>query len=116
MAGKLAPCVPGRPLTGSTLDLKRDPLGLLKRASELGDVTRMEFPFVTLHLLSHPDHVKRVLVQEHRNYNKQTNGHRILRLFLGEGMLMSEGEAWRKRRRIAQPAFHHQELARFSRI
>lgn len=114
MAGNLAPCVPGRPLTGSTLDLKRDPLGLFQRAAELGDVARMQFPLVTLHLLSNPEHVKRVLVQQHRNYNKQTNGHRVLRLFLGEGMLMSEGEAWRKRRRIAQPAFHHQELARFA--
>lgn len=113
---KLAPLVPGRPLSGSLQDLKRDPIGLFTRAALLGDVVRMEFPYVSLHLFAHPDHVRRVLVEQHRAYGKQTNGHRVLKLFLGEGMLVAEGEAWRKKRRLAQPAFHHQEVGRFSTI
>jgi cytochrome P450 len=31
--------------------------------------------------------------------------------FIGEGLLTSDGEHWRKQRRIAQPAFHMKEIA-----
>ena len=30
---------------------------------------------------------------------------------MGEGLVTSEGEAWRRRRRIAAPAFHHRSIA-----
>ncbi len=34
----------------------------------------------------------------------------MLKLFLGNGLLTSEGDFWRKQRRLAQPAFHKEKL------
>jgi hypothetical protein len=63
------------------------------------------------YFFNHPDHIKHVLQDNNHNYSKQ---HRVTDLpkpFVGEGLLTSDGEVWRRRRRLAQPAFHRQRLA-----
>ena len=102
------PIVGHLPGTSGRLDM------LLKLAQELGPVVRLELPFVTAHLLSSPDHVERVLVKEHRLFNKKTRGYDQLRQFLGNGLVTSEGDFWLRQRRIAQPAFHKQRIAGFA--
>jgi cytochrome P450 len=56
-----------------------------------------------------PDYVKYVLVTNNRNYRKD-RATRKLSLLLGQGLLTSEGDFWRRQRRIAQPAFHRESL------
>ena len=97
------------------------PMGTFERLDHLmkislahGDVVRLEFPKLTAHLLSHPDHVQRVLIDDHRRFSKQTRGYETLRLFLGNGLVTSEGEFWLRQRRIAQPAFHRKRIAGFA--
>jgi cytochrome P450 len=58
--------------------------------------------------------VQRVLVDNNKNYDKQTRGYDALRVFLGNGLLTSEGDFWRRQRRIAQPAFHRDRIAAFA--
>ncbi|MEO6952209.1 MAG: cytochrome P450, partial [Polyangia bacterium] len=102
--------------TLSTLrSLKKDALGFLQSLREQhGDVVRFVVgPYVT-YLLARPEHIKRVLVDEAPRYTKQTRDYDMLRLSLGSGMLTSEGEFWRRQRRIAQPAFHRQQIGGFA--
>jgi cytochrome P450 len=110
---RLAPLFPGWPVVGALPALQRDLLGTFERAARLGDVVRFQLFHRTGHLLVHPDAVKHVLVDEHRKYGKQTRGYDTLRLVLGQGLVTSEGELWRRQRRIAQPAFHHARLVNF---
>lgn len=66
---------------------------------------RLRFFNVGIPLLNHPDHMECVLVTGKHNFIK----HRTKRLrprFLGEGLLTSEGNFWRRQRRLAQSAFH----------
>jgi cytochrome P450 len=88
-------------------------LGVFERAAELGDVVRIELPFRTGYAVGHPDGVRHVLVDNHKNYGKNTRGYRMLSIALGQGLVTSQGELWRRQRRIAQPAFHHQRISRF---
>ena len=60
-----------------------------------------------------PADIKRVLVTNHRNYTKGIGLDRI-KILLGNGIMTSEGELWRRQRRMIQPAFHRKATERFS--
>jgi cytochrome P450 len=107
------PTLPGKPFLGSLLDVRNDRIGTFMRAAQLGDVVHIHFPSQESVLLSHPDHVRRVFVDDHRLFGKQTRGYDALRLGLGNGLVTSEGSFWRRQRRIAQPAFHRRRIAGF---
>ena len=64
-------------------------------------------------VVHHPDDVKRVLVSNHRNYSKGVGIDRV-RMLLGNGIMTSEGEFWRRQRRMLQPAFHRRVIQRFA--
>ena len=94
--------------------MRRDPLATLVAASRIGNVSRIDLgPRGDAYVVTHPDGVKRVLLENQANYSKRTRGFDSLRLFLGQGLLTSEGDFWRRQRRIAQPAFHHRNLQAF---
>jgi cytochrome P450 len=95
---------------------RRDPLAFLRWAArEYGDVVRFDgWPFV-VHVLYHPDHVKYVLQENNRNYWKGNLIGRVKPL-IGDGLFTSEGDFWRRQRRLAQPAFHRQRIEAFATI
>ncbi|HEX8291489.1 MAG TPA: cytochrome P450 [Pyrinomonadaceae bacterium] len=99
---------------GQVVQFRRDPLALLTRlAREYGDVARFQAATQTVYLLSHPDHVRDVLVTHHARFKKGRALQRAKRL-LGEGLLTSEGDFWRRQRRLAQPAFHRQRVSGYA--
>jgi cytochrome P450 len=111
----LAPTPPTKHLVAGHLgEMRADRLAFVTRAARAhGDVVRLRFGWITGHLLAHPDHVRHVLVEQHRNYDKDTPGFEKLRGILGQGLLTSEGDLWRRQRRIAQPAFQKERIASF---
>src|SRR5919197_750609 len=118
MATALRPLPPGpkgRPLTGHLPELKRDWLGAFTRyAREYGDFVPLRVGPQRAVLLSHPDYVEYILVTNNRNFIKSPilrNARRVM----GNGLLTSEGDFWRRQRRLAQPAFHKQRLAAYGR-
>ena len=99
---------------GSLTGFRRDPLDLLMSGfRELGDVVHFRLFTRDLVLVAHPNDVRYVLQQHTGNYDKRTRGFEVLRTFLREGLLTSEGDHWLRQRRIAQPAFHHKRIAAF---
>jgi cytochrome P450 len=61
------------------------------------------------YLVNHPDAVKRVLIDNHKNYIKGVGFERV-KLLLGNGIIVSDGEFWKQQRRMVQPAFHRDML------
>ena len=113
-AGLQAPGPRGLPWLGSVFPAWRDPLGFFTSTRrEHGDVVRLKFGPYVYYLVSDPSVVKHVLVDNPKGYTKSRN-YIGLKITLGEGLLTSEGEHWRKQRKLAQPAFHRDKLAGFA--
>lgn len=102
----------GYPLIGSLPRFRREPLSTLVNAQrEWGDVVRMDLGLERFYLLSHPEHVEHVLQGNAKGYVK---GYDKVRVLLGNGLVMNEGESWLRQRRLMQPAFHRERLAGFA--
>src|SRR5438034_8405143 len=104
----------GRFLTGHLADVGADRLGFLTRcAREYGDFVPLRLAFTPALLVNHPDAIEEVLVHQHRSFVK-TPALKIASRVLGQGLLTSEGEFWRRQRQMVQPAFHRQRIAAYA--
>lgn len=63
-----------------------------------------------IYFVNDAEFVKRILLDNVGNYPKSVTYRNNLRPFLGDGLLISEGEFWKRQRRLAQPAFHLRRL------
>lgn len=112
-ARALPPGPRGLPVIGSAIDLFRRPLRtFLEARARFGDTVRFRagpFDFITIH---DPEDIRHVLVSNHRNYVKSRN-YEGMKMVLGEGLVTSDGDHWRRQRKLAQPGFHRARLAGF---
>jgi cytochrome P450 len=112
-----APGPRGLPLVGSAIDLLRDFLNTtLDGRREFGDVVRYVAgppgPMrVVAYGIAHPDGIQHVLASGAENYSKQDAAYNELRELVGNGLLTSEGETWRRQKRLVQPLFTHARVA-----
>ncbi|MEO8142689.1 MAG: cytochrome P450, partial [Betaproteobacteria bacterium] len=63
-----------------------------------------------IYFVNDAEYVKRILLDNLANYPKSATYRNNLRPFLGDGLLISEGDFWKRQRRLAQPAFHLRRL------
>lgn len=92
----------------------RNPLRVyLEMAARYGDAVRVPIgPKTSFYLLSRPEHAEHVLAANQGNYVKAFT-YRPLRALIGNGLLTSEGEDWRRHRRLIQPTFSRREVLTF---
>src|ERR1700693_3750508 len=112
---KLPPGPKGFPLLGLGLQVMRDPLETLRRlAREYGDIVCI--PVLNHHriLLNHPDFIEQVCVVQQAKFHKSTLTKDVTERLLGQGLLISEGDFWRRQRRLAQPAFHRARVNEYA--
>jgi cytochrome P450 len=96
------------------LDYARDPLGYLTRmARKYGDVVLFANGPMPFFMFSHPDQIEEILRREHRVFKKDVYME-ALRPLLGNGLLSSEGEEWRRARAMAQPAFQAKQIQQYA--
>jgi len=105
--GRRPPGPKGRPIFGMALMIRRDPLNALRTlAREYGDIVLFHVLMQERILLNHPDFVEQVLVIQQDKFHKSELTRKITVRMLGQGLLISEGDFWRRQRRLVQPAFH----------
>ncbi len=114
--GEKVPAPPGHFLLGQLPELNRDALGYLTQcARTYGGFVRLRLGATRIFLISDPDLIEQVLVTDYKNFTKGRALRYNRRLF-GNGLLVSEGDFWRRQRRLAQPAFHRERIAAYGEI
>jgi len=96
------------------MTVRRDPLAFLTRMrAEYGDVSSHVID-ERVYLVNRPDLAHRVLAANRRNYVKAgTPDDQMLTPLLGRGLLTSDGEVWKRQRRISQPPFAPERVIGF---
>src|ERR1700683_5372300 len=82
--------------------------------TRFGDIYRIFAPArgVYHYVINNPEDIKRVLLSNHRNYTKGEGMDRV-KILLGNGIMTSEGDFWRRQRRMMQPSFHRRVIDQF---
>jgi cytochrome P450 len=109
------------PVLGSALDLRKSQIRTYERVMrEHGDVVKLVVgpPGVRfdLYCVFHPDGVKAVLAGSREGYSKGNRFYRQIAQSFGWGLLTSEGELWRRQRRLVQPLFTRRQIAAYAEL
>ena len=67
-------------------------------------------------IVNEPNAIRHVLLDNAENYTKSELTRRLLEPGLGRGLLTSEGETWRRHRRVMAPAFDHRSVVGYAPI
>jgi len=110
----LPPGPKGSLIMGVMREFNRDTLGFITRLRDYGDVVRSRFLYLHAYFLYNPSDIEALLTTNAKSYRKA----RSLRSpffyrLVGNGLVTSEGDFWRRQRRLAQPAFHRQRISSY---
>src|SRR4051812_2041788 len=84
----------------------RDPIGFVRgRFETYGDAYYAPNKDGGLFVFRHPDHLHEVLSTKAASFTKQHTAFEQLSRVLGDGLLTSDGETWKRQRRMMMPAF-----------
>ena len=108
---KQPPLAPGAiPILGHLIQFKKNPLKFFHKCSkEMGTIYKIKLLNKEYVVVNHPDAIRHVLVNNVKNYSRRKS-YAFLQELLGDGLLTSEGEGWKKQRRLTQPVFSKEQL------
>jgi cytochrome P450 len=113
----LAPSPPSLPLIGSLLEFRGGPFQAMLDWHRLyGDVVRYRLGPRLFHMVSHPELAEDVLITRQDRFIKmyESDNPAGIALVLGQGLVTSRGELWKRQRRLMQPMFHRSRLPGFA--
>ena len=97
--------------------LLSDRLRLIERlGAEIPRIGRADFGRISVVLINTPELIPEVLIEKAEDFIKGPVLRVISRPVFGDGLLTSEGELHRQRRRLVAPALAHQRMARYAEV
>ncbi|MFN2576948.1 MAG: cytochrome P450 [Pyrinomonadaceae bacterium] len=106
----------GTRIMGVMREFNRDSLGFIERAQrDYGDIVWTRFLYVPALFLYHPNEIEYVLATNARNFIKAMSlRSNFFQRLVGNGLLTSQGEEWKRQRRLTSPAFHRERIAGYA--
>jgi len=106
------PGPPGGPFgIGHAIASQRDILGFMTRLGSYGDMAYFAVGPIKAYVVNNPELLRELLIAKADLIQKLAYQRAVLSQIEGNGMLASEGEHWRRQRRLLQPAFHARRIA-----
>ncbi|MBL8133398.1 MAG: cytochrome P450 [Anaerolineae bacterium] len=112
----LPPGPRGAFLVGSMRDFTRDSLGFMADMRRYGDLASFMYGPFRLYIANAAEPIHEVLVTKAEKFYKSANLKRVLDPLLGQGIFTSDGEFWKKQRRLVQPAFHTRRVGSYGAV
>ena len=81
---------------------------------QYGPLVRTRLP-LQLYFIADPSCIEEILVKKAESFRKDRTS-RLLSRVVGNGLLVNEGESWRRQRRLLQPAFHQRQLQSYAEL
>ena len=108
------PIAPGRlPFLGHSLAMLRGRHEFTSSLREHGDVVRVDLGPMTTYFVTTPQLVHQVLVTDGPRFRKGAMFDKF-RPYVGNGLVLSDGAFHLRQRRMVQPAFHRDRIARYA--
>jgi cytochrome P450 len=108
------PVAPGRwPLLGHTPSMLRKRFEFTASLRAHGEIVKIELGPMPAYFVTSPRLTHRVLVTEGASFRKGAMFDKF-RPYLGDGLILSNGTFHRRQRRLLQPAFHRDRIARYA--
>ncbi|MDI1451934.1 cytochrome P450 [Polyangium sp. 6x1] len=104
------PMAPGENLLGHAHHFKLDRLPFFQRVAATGDVVAARMFHRTFHFVNGPGVAHEMLVEKARSFEKAPGIRILLHDLAGQGLFTSEGDLWRRQRRLLSPLFHPTQL------
>ncbi len=82
----------------------------LEHQTQYGRFTCIVAGGTRTYVVSDPELAREILVEKAGKFHKAQMLRDATGIFLGNGLLTSEGEFWKRQRKLAQPAFHSQRI------
>jgi cytochrome P450 len=80
-----------------------------------GDIYKASVYETSVYAIRDVEFAQHVLVENWQNYVKGQHIERVA-LLLGNGLMVSEGELWKRQRRMIQPAFNHESIGPLTKL
>jgi len=110
------PELPARSWAGNIADLVDDRLGTLRGLGARGDLLRGHALGLKLLFVNEPRLVHEVLVDKAKFFEKSPGLRLLLHRLAGQGLFTSEGDLWKRQRRLMAPLFHPAALGQYARV
>ncbi|HVZ34045.1 MAG TPA: cytochrome P450, partial [Polyangiaceae bacterium] len=105
----------GLPWLSPLLAMIRDPLGFFCEMScNYGPLSHANVAGAHLYWVNEPSLIEELLVGNHKSSIKDVPT-RELKVLVGQGLLTSEGELWKRQRKLAAPPFQPRRITGYER-
>ncbi len=81
-----------------------------------GDFSKITIGPITIFLAVHPDQVKHIAIDSRNKYDKRASYDMVRKLLLGNGLLTSTGEEWRRQRKLMSPFFTPRGIEQYTAV
>lgn len=110
---RIMPGPRGMPLLGNMPEFGKDPLAFFERLRDRGDFVSWRFGPGPALFIAHPDAIGELLTEVERTFDQPDLGI-AFRTLLGNGVVVSKGADWRRRRSLVQPSVRPKQVRSYA--
>jgi cytochrome P450 len=100
---------------GHLMSFRRDVLEfVMNNLRQYGDLVPLKILNLDAYQVNHPDLIAEVLSKNYTTWRKSYVYKYVMGDYIGNGLLISDGDFWRRQRKLIQPAFHTQRIQAYA--